>query len=119
MSHERGSADQFIARANIDHYVSLLNRSDLTPRKRDTIVKLLIAQEDKLGHDLEQLEFAKIRTAQSWDRVHHLRKLRDGFSDGSTERAHAETLVEIFETTLELFERFCRQLRGNVNSSRL
>jgi len=45
--------DRYIGRANIDHYLSLLNGSDLMPQSRSTITKLLIAEEDKLSHDLD------------------------------------------------------------------
>lgn len=111
--------DRFIAQANVDHFVSLLNGSDLTPRNRDTVVRLLIAEEDKLGHGLEQLEFAESRTAQSWDRLNYARKLRDGLVEGSTDRQRADVRLENFEAIHELFEQFCHQLRVRVSSSLL
>ena len=52
---------RYIARANIDHYLSVLSSSDLTPQNRDTVTKLLIGEEDRLGHDLEHLQFAEDR----------------------------------------------------------
>ena len=41
----------FIHRANIDHYLELLNDPGLTAEKGATIVKLLVAEEDKLSHN--------------------------------------------------------------------
>lgn len=111
--------DRFIAQANVDHFISLLNGSDLTLRNRDTVVRLLIAEEDKLGHGLEQLEFAESRTAQSRDRLNYARKLRDGFIEGSTDRQRADVTLENFQAIHQLFEQFCHQLRERVNSSLL
>lgn len=108
--------DRFIARANIDHYASLLNSSDLAHPNRAVITKMLVAEEDKLAHDFEQLDFAESRTAQSWDRVNHARKLRDGFADGSADRARADRVLKNFETIHRLFETFCHHLRERVNS---
>jgi hypothetical protein len=80
----------YIGRANIDHYVSILRSQGLTDCNRDTIIKLLIAEEDRLSRDVERLEFAENRTAKSRDRVTYLTKLRDDFADGSTDRTQAE-----------------------------
>ena len=60
--------NRYVARANIDHYLSILSSQALTERNRDTVTKLMIVEEDKLGHDLEQLEFAEDRTVRSRDR---------------------------------------------------
>jgi hypothetical protein len=99
---------RFVARANVDNYISLLNADVLlNPEKRSTIIKLLITEEDKLSHDLEHLEFAQTRAARGRERLKHLRdnatpKLRD----------NAERLVANVEATQQLVEDFCRQLRA-------
>lgn len=108
--------DRFIACANIDHFVSVLNNSDLTHPNRAVITKMLIAEEDKLGRSLEELDFAEDRTARSWDRVNHARKLRDGYPEGSVERASADKRLESFEAIHRLFEQFCHQLRSAVSA---
>ncbi len=109
--------DNYVAHANIDHYFSILTSQDLTDRNRATIMKLMVAEEDKLGHDLEHLQFAEIRTARGRDRVNYLRNLRDAFADGSDERHQTEKLLANFETTLQLMEHFCSRIREQVNSS--
>lgn len=68
-------AEAYIARANIDHYLDMLKKPDLPVRNRVTIVKLLIAEEDKLGHDLEQIDFAESRAAMGRNRLNRLRDL--------------------------------------------
>jgi hypothetical protein len=108
--------EQFIARTNVDHYVSLLNGSDPAHPNRAVITRMLIAEEDKLAHSLEELDFAESRTAQSWDRVNHARKLRDGYAEGSAERASADKRLDSFEAIHRLFEGFCQQLRAAVNA---
>jgi len=76
----------------------------------------VIAEEDKLSYDLEQLQFAEDRIKRSRDRVNYQRKLRDAFADGSTERAHADRTLANFEALHQLMEKFCHQMRDKVNS---
>lgn len=109
--------DSYIAVANIDHYLSILTSQSLTDSNRATIMKLMIEEEDKLGQDLEHLQFAEIRAARGRDRVNHLRKLRDAFPDGSAERIRAEKMLADFEIIHQLMEQFCRHMRKKVNSS--
>jgi hypothetical protein len=108
--------ETFLACANIDHYLSVLNATDLSPQNRATVMKLLVAEEDRLSHDMEQLQFAESRFARSRDRVNHLRKLRDGFADGSADRINAEKVLANFEATLQLTVQFCQRMREKVNS---
>ena len=108
--------DQYVARANIDHYLSLLHGADLTPQNRTTINKLMVAEEDKLARDLEHLEFAEARTAKSRARVDYFVRLRNAFAEGSTDRAHADKVLANFEATHQLMEQFCHGLRQKINS---
>ena len=105
--------EKFLARANIDHYLGLLNDADLAPEKRTTVTKLLIKEEDNLAHDLEQLEFAERRAADGRDRLHHLRSRLD-FTP-KPHRAEAKRVVANVEATQHLLEDFCHQLRNKVN----
>ncbi len=111
--------DHYIARANMDHYLGLLDDADLPPHNRSTITKLLIAEEDKLSHDIECLEFAELRTAKSQDRVEHARRLRNTFREGTIERKTADKVVANCEALQDLMEQFCHQMRQKVNASRL
>ncbi len=106
--------DAFVACANIDHYLSVLNTTDLTPQNRATVTKLLIAEEDKLSRDLEQLEFAEIWAAQGRERLKRVHQLRDAADP--KDRANAERLVANVEATQKLLEGFCHRLREKVNS---
>ncbi|WP_316191038.1 hypothetical protein [Bradyrhizobium sp. SZCCHNS2096] len=48
----------FVVKANIDHYLDLLDNHNIAHETRSIVTKLLIFEEDKLSYDLEQLEFA-------------------------------------------------------------
>ncbi len=50
---------RFVVKANVDHFIGLLNGNGLTPDKRTAITELLIAELDKLAHDLDHLEFPR------------------------------------------------------------
>jgi hypothetical protein len=114
--HGNGRMDSLVTRANIDHYLNLLTGGELTASNRNTLNKLLIVEEDKLGHDLEQLEFAENRAAKSLYRVNHIKKLRDAFVEGSIDRAYAERVLANFEAIHTLMETFCVRIRERINS---
>lgn len=107
---------RYIVRANIDHYIALLNDTDLVPDRRSAITKLLIAEEDGLGHDLEQLEFFEHRAAAGRKRVEHVATLRNDFAFGTPERRRAEELLLNIENLQTLLEDTCHRLRRRVNS---
>ena len=107
---------RFIARANIDSYVSLLNADViLSPDKRSTIVKLLIAEIDRLSSDLEHLEFAETRAANGRERLKQVKHFRDNADQEI--RDNAEQLVANVEATQQLLEDFCHRLRAMARSS--
>ncbi|OAF13013.1 hypothetical protein AYJ54_45580 [Bradyrhizobium centrolobii] len=107
---------RYVARANVDHYIARLNGSDLTPYNRSTITKMLIAEEDKLSHDLEHLDFAENRAANGRARVDHVRNLREGFAFGTSEREQADRLLVNIENLQIRLEEFCHRLREKINS---
>lgn len=106
---------RFIARANIDHFIGLLG-GDLTPSKRADIVRLLIAELDKLALDLEHLEFAEKKVADGRDRLNHVRGVRNGHPHGTPEREQAERLLVGCENLQTLLEDFCHHLRRQFSS---
>ncbi len=110
--------DNYIAHANIDHYLELLGEDDIPPVKRSMIVKLLIEEENKLSRDLEQLQFAESRAAACRDRLIRLQHLRDSMTD-SADRSRADGVVRTFEGVLKEVENFCGQMRRRIESSGL
>ena len=111
--------DKFIAQANIDHYLDLLKNDNVSAHNRSTINKLLVEEENKLGHNREHLEFAESRAAACRTRADRQRRLLDSFAHGSTEWMQAERLLVNFESLAQFVEGFCRQMRRRVNESPL
>ncbi|MBR0955851.1 hypothetical protein [Bradyrhizobium japonicum] len=107
---------RYIAQANVDHYIALLNGADLLPDRRSAITKMLISEVDGLGRDLEQLEFFENRAAAGRKRVEHVASLRDGFAFGTLERRHADELLVNIENLQTLLEDACHRLRRKVNA---
>jgi len=105
----------FVARANVDHYLDLLD-SELSPQSRSTIMKLLVEEEDKLSHDVEQLGFAEQRAVDGRRRVEHIRNLSKGFAPGSSEHEQAGRLLVNLENLQTLLEDFCHRLRAAIHS---
>ncbi|QOZ54658.1 hypothetical protein [Bradyrhizobium sp. CCBAU 53338] len=108
---------RFIARANVDHFIGLLNGNDLTTDKRTGVTGLLIAELDKLAHELENLEFVERKATEGRDRVNLVRNARNGHPFGTTEREHAERLLIGCENLQTVLEDSCRRLRAKINSS--
>lgn len=71
--------DQFVARADIDHYLNLLRKTDASAEDRSAINKLLIKELNKLGRNATQLEFAEARAATR-RRFNQMCQWRDGFA---------------------------------------
>lgn len=110
---------RFIERANVDHYLELLKDGDVPSQTRSTITKLLIEEEDKLGHSHEQLEFAESRATACRARADRQRRLMDSFSPGSDDWVQAERLLVNFESLAQFVESFCHQMRHKVGNHSL
>jgi hypothetical protein len=97
--------DRFIARANIDHYLDLLNDGHLASEKQAVVVKLLIAEEDKLSRDMEQLQFAEAHAASGRERLSQLRYVRNG--QDPIDHARMDRPIANFQITQPLLDDFC------------
>ena len=92
---------------------------EIPPETRVTITRLLIEEENKLGHDLEQLEFAETRAATVRDRVNSLRMLRSNSVASSLDREQADRLLLKLEAIQEPLDDLCHKIRQRVNSRAL
>ncbi len=104
----------FVVKANIDHYLDLLDNHNIAHETRSIVTKLLIFEEDKLSYDLEQLEFAESRAASGRERVSHVRRIRDALTVGTAEHSQAEALLINFENRQTLLEDLCHRLRNSA-----
>jgi hypothetical protein len=106
--------DRFVVRANIDHFLKALWDDELPPEKRAIITKLLIEEQNKLSHDLEQLQFAEDRALAGRKRLEQIRnKSNDPRSDPAS-RSQASRLLATMDETQRLLEEFCERLRRKV-----
>jgi hypothetical protein len=108
--------DNYIARANIDHYLELLGDDDIPPQKLSMVTKLLIEEENKLSHDLEQLQFAESRAVACRKHLSRLQCLRNKAGDKAIDHQHADRLLQNFEAALAEVERFRDFMRRKVYS---
>ncbi|SRR5579871_6449689 len=113
--HGAPNVEEFTARANIDHYLTILDDPHFPPERHATIIKLLVLELDRLGGDQEQLAFAESRAANARGRLNGLRQKLNGATD-VTHRATVEKVVANFEVRQKLLDDFCHYLRTKVNS---
>lgn len=106
--------DKFVARANIDHYLGILNGADLSVSDRATVIVLLNAEMDLLSQHTDQLSFAEEKLAKIRVQVDHQKNARDGFADGSQEREMANGRVKEMEAVCALLDQFRRRLLRNA-----
>ena len=111
--------DNFVARANIDHFLDLLQHDDTSAERMSAINKLLIGELNKLSRDNEQLEFAESRAARYRLHFDRLRDWREGFPNGSADHIRAEMVLKTFEVTLLEMESFCIEMRKQVDGNAL
>jgi hypothetical protein len=106
--------ESFVARENVDNYLALLKEGNVAPERRAIVVKLLIAEEDRMGHAWEQLEFAETRAAKGRRLLSELRQM---LNDGRlSNQALWGELVANAEATQNLLDQFCHYLRDKANS---
>ena len=106
------------AREKIDQYVDdLLNKPDLPWQRRTAITKLLIQEEDKFGHSLEQLEFAESLAATGRARLKEVQQMLEAAMP--SDRGSASRVVAKFIATQHLLDSFCHQLRMKMRSRNL
>ena len=111
--------ENYVARANVDHFLEMLKKDDLPAHNRSSIIKLMIDEETKLGHDREQLEFAEMRAAACRDHADRQRRLVNSLDPSTSDWAQAKRLLVNFESLAQIVEFFCKQMRSRVDRSRL
>jgi hypothetical protein len=107
--------EDFVYRANIDHYLGLLNDPDLASETRATVVKLLVHEEDKLAYYEGQLTFVESLLADNRDLLNRLENSRDGFADGSKDRERADRSLENVKALHQLLDQFRHRVRARIN----
>ncbi len=103
--------DNYITRANIDHFLSVIEDSHLDPGTRAVAVRLLRRQLDKLSVRPDQLEFAESKVTDGQVHLNKAKRMRDGLAD-PTARAEADGFVATLTKVQELLKACCERLRA-------
>lgn len=106
--------DRIVARNKIDHYLNLLYGGHTSADDRAAINQMLVAELDKLGLGMVDLEYAESRAVACRRRFDQISRWRNGFADGTIERAQADKVAAQFESTLQIVDTFCGQMRGRI-----
>jgi hypothetical protein len=117
-AEEDRQMENFVTRDNICHYLHLLWSDNTSVEDRADINKLIIQGANKLSQDTPAIEFLENKTDSYRRRFGQICHWRDGFVDGSSERAEADRVLAKFETTLRAMEGCCIQMREELNRGR-
>lgn len=108
----------FVTEGNVDIYLSKL-RSTVDPAERANILRLLIAEEDRMGRTAEHLDKARDRIADGRDRICRLRETIVELEQAGLSTEKAVFRLETMERTQALFEDHCQHLRRALERSHL
>ena len=96
-----------VAHTNIEHYLSLLADERLTAERRAKITRLVVQEVNKLGRNIEELEFVQMIASKGRRRINRLQQMLDHTTETS-QRATIEHMISIFEATQQLLDAFRR-----------
>lgn len=112
------TVNYFVIESNISLYLDRLNR-DLDQQTRDTVLKLLLDEEAKVGRAREHLERAEQRILEGRERLIRQRARIAEFPIGHPSLDGEEMLVDTLERTQALLEAHCERLRQAFEHFRL
>jgi hypothetical protein len=109
--------DVFVAESNVEMYLSKAHVC-LDAEQRDVLLRLLAAEEDRMGNSREHVENGERRLEECKERVKCQREVLSTLQQNEN-RLRAEFLLETFEATLVLMERHQRPLLERFRQARL
>jgi hypothetical protein len=109
--------DRFVARENIRHYRDML-LSDIEPKVRARVHKLLVEEEDKLGKDLELLAEIERHIADGARRIEEqqsrVRAMQANGHDGAGRaQAFLNGMMESQQLSMEYHRRVAKEVERN------
>lgn len=110
--------DHFVTESNVEIYLLKL-RVTVDPAERDTLLRLLIVEEDRMGRTSEHLDTSRRRTADGHDRIRRQRETIVELERAGLSTEKAVFQLETMERTQALFEAHCRHLRRALERCRL
>jgi hypothetical protein len=106
--------NSFVTEHNVDIYLSKL-RATFNATERDSLLRLLIAEEDRMARTSEHLENGERRISEGRDRIRRHREMIAGLEQAMLSTDTALFVLETMERTQALLEAHCRHLRRVVD----
>jgi hypothetical protein len=110
--------DKFVARENIKHFRERLE-TETDPSMRARLHRLLVEEEDKLGHNLETLHAIETHIAKGKMRVDRQQAVVASMERDGHETTHALALLGAMCETLLIFENRRQAILIDLNQSSL
>jgi hypothetical protein len=110
--------DKFVARENIRHFRDRLE-TETDASQRSLLQRLLIEEEDKLGHNLETLSMIETHITHGRTRVYRQRSLIVSMEQDGHDTAQARALLGALNETLLIFEYRRQAILNTVDQSSL
>jgi hypothetical protein len=108
----------FVSEGNVDIYLSKLHEA-WDAEARDKLLRLLIAEESRMGFYREHLENSERRVAAGLERIRFQRELVDRLTAEERPTDTASGLLETLEKAQALLEAHCQRLRNQFEQSKL
>jgi hypothetical protein len=106
--------DNFIARENIQHFHDRL-ATETDPTTRSLLQRLLVQEEDKLGHNFEALREIEKHIASAKGHVNRQQALLSSTGSDGHDRTHALVLLNAYSEALLAFENHREKILGKLD----
>ena len=113
-TEEHIAVRNFITEQNVDHYLSMLHKSEMTLDQRKTLQKLLTEEMDLLPRNGEQFELADRRVHEGKQWIRKLKQTIAEWNSDERQRNSDLSLAQTMETTQQLLEGFHSKLRDEL-----
>jgi hypothetical protein len=111
--------DRYVARENIKHFRDRL-WSEVDPKVRARLQELLVAEEDKLGTNLELLANLDRHISDGGRRIERQQAIVDAMErDGHNGLAHARVLLACLTESQQLHEKYRRHVQITIDQNEL
>jgi hypothetical protein len=110
--------DKFIARENIRHFRDRLE-TETNPSTRSLLHRLLVQEEDKLGHNSEALREIENHVARAKEHVNRQQALVASIGRDGRDRTQALMLLSAYSETLLAYENQREKILIKLQQSRL
>jgi hypothetical protein len=105
---------EFIALENVERFLTMLRNPEIERETHKTLQKLLVAEQDKLARNREQLELADRWVCDGKARIRELRRSLASSNCADWQHSRRLALIATMEETQALLEDFRRKLRDEL-----